>query len=243
MRIPRLYQPGIYQSGNTVALDEDALRHAVQVLRLRSGDAVRLFNGLGGEFAATLAEVGRRKATITVGEFAEIEVESPLAITLWQGVSRGERMDYTIQKAVELGVQIIQPVFTQRSVDLKDDRIEKRQQHWQRVAISACEQCGRNRIPEIRPPQNLLNLLDVHAEQDDALRLFLDSHAATPLPDALNTPRLVLLAGPEGGFAEEERRAIVAAGFHATLLGPRVLRTETAAVAALAVVQARWGDL
>jgi 16S rRNA (uracil1498-N3)-methyltransferase len=243
MRAPRLYQPGHYQTGDTLSLDEDALRHAVQVLRLRSGDTVRLFNGLGGEFAAILAEVGRRKATVTVGEFAQVEVESPLAITLWQGISRGERMDYTIQKAVELGVQIIQPVFTQRSVDLKDDRAEKRQQHWQRVAISACEQCGRNRIPDIRPPQNLLSLLDVHAEHGDALCLFLDSHAATPLPTILATPKVILLAGPEGGFAEEERHTIVAAGFQSTLLGPRVLRTETAAVAALAVIQARWGDL
>ena len=242
MRVPRLYQPGHYQTGDTLSLDEDALRHAVQVLRLRSGDAVRLFNGLGGEFAAVLAEVGRRKASVTVGEFAQVEVESPLAITLWQGISRGERMDYTIQKAVELGVHIIQPVFTQRSVDLKDDRAEKRQHHWQRVAISACEQCGRNRIPDIRPPQSLLSLLDVHAAQGDALRLFLDSHAATPLPDTLATPKVILLAGPEGGFAEDERHAIAAAGFQATLLGPRVLRTETAAVAALAVIQARWGD-
>ena len=242
MRVPRLYQPGHYQTGDTLDLEEDALRHAVHVLRLRSGDTVRLFNGLGGEFAAVLAEVGRRKATVTVGEFAQVEVESPLAITLWQGISRGERMDYTIQKAVELGVHIIQPVFTQRSVDLKDDRAEKRQQHWQRVAISACEQCGRNRIPAIRPPQNLLNLLDVRAEQNDALRLFLDSHAATPLPDTLTTPGVILLAGPEGGFSEEERHAIAAADFQATLLGPRILRTETAAVAALAVIQARWGD-
>ena len=242
MRVPRLYQPGHYQTGDTLSLDEDALRHAVQVLRLRSGDAVRLFNGLGGEFAAVLAEVGRRKASVTVGEFAQVEVESPLAITLWQGISRGERMDYTIQKAVELGVHIIQPVFTQRSVDLKDDRAEKRQHHWQRVAISACEQCGRNRIPDIRPPQSLLSLLDVHAEQSDALRLFLDSHAATPLPDTLATPKVILLAGPEGGFTEDERHAIAVAGFQATLLGPRVLRTETAAVAALAVIQARWGD-
>ena len=242
MRIPRLYQPGTYLSGSVVSLDPDAHRHAVQVLRLRSGDAVRLFNGLGGEFAATLTEVDRRRASVTVGEFSATEVESPLAITLWQGISRGERMDYTIQKAVELGVHIIQPVFTQRSVDLKDDRAEKRQHHWQRVAISACEQCGRNRIPDIRPPQSLLSLLDVHVEPSDALRLFLDSHAATPLPDTLATPEVILLAGPEGGFAEDERNAITAAGFQATLLGPRVLRTETAAVAALAVIQARWGD-
>ncbi len=242
MRIPRIYQPGSLASGAVVELSDGAANHLTRVLRLPAGAALTLFNGEGGEYTATLHEVGKRSATATVGEFSAREVESPLAITLAQGIARGERMDYAIQKATELGVVRVVPVITERcNVRLSDERWEKKLQHWQAVAISACEQCGRNRIPVIEHPLLLQTWL---AQDSNDLRLTLDPQAGGGIAAIAETPsQASLLVGPEGGLSEIELKSAQHAGYRGIQLGPRVLRTETAGITALAVLQARWGDL
>lgn len=242
MRIPRIYHPGPLSSGASVALEGEAANRVARVLRLRPGDAVTLFDGRGGEYAAVLQEVRKGRVTAEVGVFRERDMESPLPVTLVQGIAKGERMDFAIQKAVELGVQRVIPVFTRRSVvRLEGHRLQRRRQHWQGVAASACEQCDRNRIPEVAAPQPLADWL---AAPPTGLRLLLH-HAADGGVDALSPPAegVVLLIGPEGGLNDAERQAAHNAGFRAMRLGPRVLRTETAAIAALATIQSRWGDL
>jgi 16S rRNA (uracil1498-N3)-methyltransferase len=225
-----------------VELDERGANHVTRVLRMQPGDEIVLFDGKGGEFQASLERTERKKTFARVGEFIEREVESPLSVILAQGISRGERMDYTIQKAVELGVTEIIPLLTERTVvQLKGERLTKRQQHWQGVAISACEQCGRNRIPLVHAPLTLASWLD---QQDHGgLRLVMEPRAVGTL--ANNAPPqepVVLLAGPEGGLAATEIDWAKKAGFTGIRLGPRVLRTETAAIAMLAALQALWGD-
>jgi 16S rRNA (uracil1498-N3)-methyltransferase len=238
----RFHCPLPLTSGQTIALPERVAHHALRVLRLKIGDALVLFTGAGGEFDATLTQLDKRTVRAEIGAWHDIERESPLGVTLAQGLSSADKMDYTLQKAIELGVAAIQPLAAAKSVArLDSERAARRLEHWRQIAISACEQCGRNRVPEIAP------LAEVHA------------WLATPLPDTcvLLTPRgqrrigelaamdsnIVLLAGPEGGFTSEEEDAALAAGFAALRLGPRTLRTETAAVAAIAALQARWGDL
>jgi 16S rRNA (uracil1498-N3)-methyltransferase len=223
-------------------LPEAAAHHAARVLRLRSGDTVTLFNGMGGEYAACITAIGKHDVTVAIERHDPVERESPLQVTLIQAVSSGERMDHTIQKAVELGVARIVPVESERSVvRLKGERAEKRVAHWQQVVISACEQCGRNRIPEVR----MISPLDVWlaAEGNDALRWALLPGADTALRDLSRPQRPIeLLVGPEGGFTEAEAVAARRAAYQPVRLGPRVLRTETASPALLAAVQALWGD-
>jgi 16S rRNA (uracil1498-N3)-methyltransferase len=242
VRIPRIHQPGSLASGAVVELSDSAANHVTRVLRLSAGAALTLFNGEGGEYAAHLHEVGKRSATAAVGEFSARETESPLAITLAQGIAKGERMDYTIQKATELGVVRLVPLVTERcNVRLSGERWEKKLQHWQAVAVSACEQCGRNRIPVIEHPLSLETWL---AQDQNELRLTLDPLADGGIAAIADTPSQVsLLVGPEGGLSEVELKSAQRAGYRGIQLGPRVLRTETAGVAALAVLQARWGDL
>jgi len=217
----------------------------VRVLRLKAGDAVVLFNGDGAEYAAIISEAGRDRLALDVTGRTVTDRESPLAVTLAQAVSGGERMDYTVQKAVELGAAAIQPLTAERSVvRLQGERAAKRAEHWQAVVVASCEQCGRNRLPHLLP----LLAFDAYlageaARRDDALRLMLSPSSARALRD-FDRPAgaIVLLAGPEGGFSPQEERAAEQAGFLPARLGPRVLRTETAAVAALAAIQALWGD-
>ncbi len=243
MRIPRIYQPISLRRGQLVELDGQAAVHLTRVLRLRAGDALRLFNGEGGEFAARLVDVGRRTACIEVGEFTAQEVESKLSLVLAQGVSRGERMDYTVQKAVELGVSCILPLDTVRStVNLDAERRAKRQTHWQGVVNAACEQSGRNRVPVVEPVRGLADWL-AEVEDEPGLKLVLHHRAERSLQDLPPPDGLVtLLVGPEGGLDEGEIEAALASGFQPLRLGPRVLRTETAALAAMSVLQWLWGD-
>ncbi|BCO32702.1 ribosomal RNA small subunit methyltransferase E [Thiohalobacter sp. COW1] len=242
MPTPRIYLPQPLASGTTTQLDERAQRHAVKVLRLKPGAALILFNGDGGEYHATLEDTRREGAQVSVGEHIAQERESPLDIELLQGVARGEKMDLILQKAVELGVNRIVPLATERSqVKLSGERLDKRMQHWRGIIIHACEQCGRNRLPELAGMQTLDATLAAHAP--DRLGLLLDPIAERGPHDLAQTPALSLLIGPEGGLAPAERDQARAAGFQGVRLGPRILRTETAGLAALAALQCLYGDL
>ena len=238
----RLYCDLPLSPGAEIVLPEAAARHAVTVLRLQIGDTLHLFNGEGGEYSASLVAVNKREARVRLTEFHAAERESPLAITLALGISAGERMDYSLQKATELGVGAIQPLATERSVvRLAGERADKRLQHWQHVVIAACEQCGRNRVPAVAPVQKFFAYL---AAVDRSKRLLmLSPDAATPLKRAARATDVVLLIGAEGGLAPAEYQAAEASGFEPVSLGPRILRTETAPVAALAVLQVLWGDM
>jgi len=220
--------------------DERVERHLVKVLRLRRGSPLTVFDGRGHEHRATMAAGGSRPL-LSIGEPVDVVPESPVPIELIQGISRGERMDLVIQKVTELGVAGIRPVFTQRSVvRLDDKRASRRLEHWQAVAVSACEQCGRATLPVVHPPENL----DLALERlpPGATRLMLDAKEAER-PIATATDRVVVLVGPEGGRTEVEKETARFEGFHAVTLGPRVMRTETAALTAVAVAQWLWGDL
>lgn len=240
----RLYVPCPLATGAELELDEERTRYVAAVLRLRVGDEVALFNGKGGEFAASITEASRRNVHLRVGEHREREVESPLRMHLVQGVSRGERMDLVVQKATELGVSRITPVLTGRSVvRLGGDKSVKRSAHWAKIAQGACEQCGRNVIPSIDTPQSFDGWL-ASATTRDAQRVVLRPGAVRTLANLAHAGReWQLLIGPEGGLSDTELEQAVSAGFVPCVLGPRVLRTETAAIAALAVLQARYGDL
>ena len=243
--LTRLYFSGELQPGRKCLLPRSQARHAVRVLRLKAGEEVVLFNGDGAEYRAVIEKATGDGLVVQVCESQEADREAPLPVTLAQGVSSGERMDFTLQKAVELGVVAIQPLATSRSiVRLDAERAAKRLAHWQGVVVAACEQCGRNRVPKVEP----LRAIDAWTralarEPAGAVRLLLSPRAPTRLGN-LERPSagVLLLAGPEGGLAPEEEGDAFAAGFSAVRLGPRVLRTETAALAALAALQALWGD-
>ncbi len=241
MRIPRIHTAQRLDPGATVELEAAPSQHLARALRLPVGAEVVLFDGRGGEYAAVIAAVDKRRVTVAVGDHREIERESPLRIHLGIAVSRGERMDWVVQKGTELGVSEISPLLTERTeVKLGRERAQKKLDHWQRIAVSACEQCGRNRLPPINPPQPLAQWLHTA----EARCRYVLHHRAAPSATADTPPGSVaLLIGPEGGLTEEEIAAAEACGYEAIGLGPRVLRTETAPLAALAILQARWGDM
>jgi 16S rRNA (uracil1498-N3)-methyltransferase len=217
----------------------------MRVLRLKRGEPVILFNGDGAEYAAVVVEASRDRFALDVTGRDVMDREAPFAVTLAQAVSSGERMDYTIQKAVELGIAAIQPLEARRSVvRLSADRAQRRVAHWQAVAIAACEQCGRNRVPPVLPLMQLDEFLaGCGARRDGERRVLLSPRTSRGLRDLERpTGAIVMLAGPEGGLSPEEERVAEQTGFLPVRLGPRVLRTETAAVAALAAMQALWGD-
>lgn len=243
MPTPRIYLPTTLVSGTEVELDARGVGHLVRVLRLRVGDAVTLFNGDGNDYVAELIETDKTQARCRIHTACACATESPLTIELAQGISRGERMDYTIQKAVELGVQRIVPLATERSqVKLSGERKERRRHHWQGVILHACEQSGRSHIPDLLPVQKLDQWLS--SRKPDGHALFLDPEGNVGVND-LGEPvdALSLLVGPEGGLSPAERTLAVQAGFLRLRLGPRILRTETAAVTAIAALQGIWGDL
>jgi 16S rRNA (uracil1498-N3)-methyltransferase len=240
----RIHVPGPVEIGRERTLDAPQSRH-IGVLRLKPGDALVLFDGSGAEYDAAVVRAGKRGVTVSVSRRRAVSRESPLPVTLAQAISSGERMDYTIQKAVELGVAAIQPLATERSVvRLSGERAGRRTAHWSAVAVAACEQSGRNQLPsvgELLPLDRWLARLAPAGA--DERRLLLTPRAGERLRDIGSPPRsIVLLAGPEGGFTGEEEDAARRAGFRPLSLGPRVLRTETAAVAALAAIQSFWGD-
>ena len=244
MRIPRLYLDAPLSPGTDIRLPEQASAHAVRVLRLQPGDAVTLFNGNGSDYPARLFDAGGRQATAHVESCLNAATESPLRITLAQALARGEKMDWIVQKAVELGVAAIVPLVTERSeVKLDDRRAATRLEHWRAVMLAACEQCGRAVVPSIESPRPLEPWLATLA-RDAATRLVLHPgdgirlHALQPAPRSLT-----LTIGPEGGFGERDLTALHAAGFKNLALGPRILRTETAGLAAIAALQAIHGDL
>jgi 16S rRNA (uracil1498-N3)-methyltransferase len=241
VQIPRFYLDAPLRAGGVCTLPEDTAHHAVHVMRLREGDDAVLFNGRGGEYAARVASMQKMRIALDVLQHLPIERESPLQATLLQGVSSSDKMDFTVRKAVELGVAAIRPLLASRSVARpKGERADSRRAHWQKVAISACEQCGRNRIPEVHP---LAALDDCLREPQEGLKLLLTPRSDLPLSKAVEgKTAFVLAAGPEAGFDADEEAAFAAAGFTPVKLGPRVLRTETAALAALAALSALRGD-
>lgn len=241
MRIPRIYQQATLATGETIELNSSASHHLTRVLRLKTSDNIILFNGEGGEYTAQL-HIENKKTFAEITHFHDICTESPLDITLLQGISKGERMDLAIQKAVELGVNKIIPVFCQRSVvNLKNDRAEKKHQHWQGIVINACEQSGRTVLPKL---ESSLKLTDCLAKSIDGYKLSLAPTAQRHLNTiSLNdSNKITLLIGPEGGLTDDEIMLAANKGFNGITLGPRVLRTETAALACIAALQALWGD-
>jgi 16S rRNA (uracil1498-N3)-methyltransferase len=241
-RVPRFYFDGELRTGALAELPAEASRH-VRVLRLRAGEPVVLFDGRGGEHAARIVEVARARVRAQIGAWSAIEREPPLAVTLVQGVSSGDRMDFTIQKATELGAARVQPLLAHKSiVRLSEARAGAKLAHWRRIAISACEQCGRNRVPEIAVPLAVADF--ARQPPSGGLRLLLSPAASSGLREALGQPpeALAIAAGPEGGFSAEEETMLEGAGFAPVRLGPRVLRTESAALAALAAINALAGD-
>jgi 16S rRNA (uracil1498-N3)-methyltransferase len=213
------------------------------VLRLGVGAAITLFDGAGGEYAARIESLRKDAVRVEVGAHAALERESPLDVTLAQGVSRGERMDWVVQKATELGVRRIVPLITVRSVVRLDaQQAPKKLQHWRGIAVAACEQCGRNRLPELAAPLDFLEFLGGEVAAD-AMRLVLSPAGSLRIGAIKSPQKIILLIGPEGGLAPEEAEAAIDRGFTAVSLGPRILRTETAAIAALAALQQAFGDL
>ena len=247
--VPRIHVAAELIVGGDVVLPEAAARHVALVLRLKEGAQLILFDGLGREARARLVETARKRVTARIEEAFPEGVESPLAVHLGQAISKGDRMDYAIQKAVELGVTVVTPLYTEHGdVRLKGEREARKLAHWQAVAISACEQCGRATVPAIAAPRRLDAWL---AERDEPLRLVLhpapQGSLQPTLQDRLDTfeapASAALLIGPEGGFGETEVEAALASGFTTLSLGPRILRTETAPVVALTLLQHHFGDL
>jgi 16S rRNA (uracil1498-N3)-methyltransferase len=237
----RIYQTVSLTLHQILQLDDQASHHLARVLRVNVGDSVVVFNGQGGEYNAIIERIDKKSVTVQLLEFSAREAESPLEICLAQGISRGEKMDYTIQKAVELGVTQIMPLFTERcTVKLDLPRSEKRLAHWQSIAMSACEQSGRNRIPHILAPQSL-NTWTPKADYC----FVLSPLAANKLKaySVTNPTKVILLIGPEGGLSEREINGVIEQGFLPLSLGPRILRTETAAVAAITALQCYLGDM
>ena len=238
--MPRFYLPTALAPHTTLNLPDNIIRH-IHVLRLNAGDSITLFNDTGNDFAATLQTIGKRHAECHIHAQRQPENESPLAITLVQAVSSGERMDFTLQKSVELGVRAIQPIISERCVvRLSGDRADKRVQRWQDIVIAACEQSGRSIVPTVLP---IVSFSDYLRQMPPELHLMMSLRRATTLRDIAPAPQsLRLMIGPEGGWTPAEEQAALDAGVQTITLGKRVLRTETASLAVLAAMQVLWGD-
>ena len=244
MPLTRLFVSGDLRPDLQLDLNEDQTRYIGRVLRLRAGDSLAVFNGDKGEFSATVASIAKTSAVIKLHDRSETTTESPLKVHLVQGVSRGERMDFIVQKATELGVKRISPVLTEYGVvKLDASRSTRRRDHWQKIAASACEQSRRIRPPLIDTPMPLTSWLGTRTAAADT-DLILQPGAATSLTSVKKPQtKVCILIGPEGGFSDKEVADAAIAGFVSVSLGPRILRTESAAIASIAIVQSLWGDL
>jgi 16S rRNA (uracil1498-N3)-methyltransferase len=243
MRIPRLYLDLPLSPNTTHSLPEQSFHYLCKVLRFKQGYVLKVFNGDGRQYNATLLTIEKRHALIHVTDAEALHNESPIKVTIGQCLSRGERMDYAIQKAVEAGVYAIQPLFSERcEVKLDEERADKRLQHWQHIAISAAEQSGRAYVPAILPP---IKLEDWVENCKDLLKLTLHHHSHQPIRELMapTDNAVSVLIGPEGGLSEEEVDFSINQGFKPVALGPRVLRTETAPIVALSAIQLLWGDI
>lgn len=241
MRIPRIFTEQALHDATEITLEPAPSQHLARVLRMSVGDALILFNGRGGQYPATITSLGRKSVIAATGDFEAIERESGLCLHLGIALSKGDRMDWVVQKSTELGVSTIAPLLSDRTeVRLNPERTDKKLKHWQQIATSACEQCGRNRVPRVLPPQKLEQWL---ASVEADTRLVLDHTAANTDPGSSTPASVALLVGPEGGLSTGEVNAAERAGFSSLQLGPRVLRTETAPLAAIAILQSRWGDM
>ena len=241
MRTTRVYFNSRITAGETLALPARASNHLVRVLRCKKDSAVTVFNGKGGEFSATLLNENPKAANVLINNFVDTNRESPLRITLIQGVSRSEHMDTTMQKATELGVAEIIPVSCERSVNITKERTIKKHDRWNQIAISACEQSGRNVLPEIREVTGLDNAI---TGLSAGTRLVLDPTAAQGVKNIeIKNSTICILSGPEGGLSEQEINASSDAGYTRISFGPRILRTETAAPAIISALQTLWGDM
>ncbi len=242
MRVPRIYHPEQLHDNSDITLSDDASNHVGRVLRMAKGDAIQLFDGSNRIFAAEITQVDKKQVHVKLGKGEIDNIESPLDLHLGQVISRGDKMEFTIQKSIELGVNTITPLFSERcGVKLDGERLEKKLQQWQKIAIAACEQCGRNTVPEIRPVMALESWCQ---EEDDSLKLNLHpraQHSINTLP--LPVQRVRLLIGPEGGLSADEIDMTARYSFTDILLGPRILRTETAALTVITALQVRFGDL
>lgn len=244
MRVSRVYLPLELTTDATVPITDKTFHYLTRVLRLGANAPLAVFNGEGGEYDATIIEVTKKTALIRTTTFRDDDAESPLRITLAQGLAKGEKMDWIVQKATELGVNEIQPLFTRYSdVKLNDERAEKRRQHWQEIAISACEQCGRNRVPAIHSPISISDwLTSLDQPQPDEKRIvFQPQQSVNTSSASVSSARLLI--GPEGGFHDDELKHAGSLGFKFRSMGPRILRSETAAVTAMCLAQTWWGDL
>lgn len=244
MRVTRCYVDALLQSGTRLVLPESTANHLARVLRLREGDDCVLFNGDGQDYAARLAAVGKREVSADVLSASTVDNESPLRILLLQGIARGEKMDLILQKATELGVSGVLPVIAERTeVKLDAERTAKRMSHWRSVMVSACEQSGRARVPELEQPAALAQAATNLPQH--CIKLTLDPGGAFSLA-TLTAPGdqpIAVAIGPEGGWSPRDREILSAAGFHGLRMGPRILRTETAGLAAISALQSRFGDL
>lgn len=242
MSIPRLFIDTTLSVGQCLTLPQDISHYAIHVLRLRLDEIFILFNGLGGEYQVKLISITKKIVEVQIDRFNEIERESPLQLTLVQAISRPEHMDYTIQKATELGVHHIVPILTERSPPLDKNRFEKREQHWRKIIISACEQCGRNRLPTLLPIQSLADWF-THFPKHDGIVLspLASSKLQQTIKNVTNT--LTILVGAEGGLTECEIQQARLANYAEVKLGQRILRTETASTVILALCQNLWGDI
>lgn len=242
MRIPRIYHSTPLQPGHEIDLEEDAAGHVGRVLRMGAGQMLELFDGTNLTFSAEITQADKKRVKVRVLSGSEDNRESPLHLHLGQVMSRGEKMEFTIQKSIELGVNVITPLFSERcGVKLDAERLAKKIHQWQKIAIAACEQCGRNRVPEIRPAMTLEAWC---AEMEQGLKLNLHpraAHSINTLPQPVE--RVRLLIGPEGGLTAGEIAMTAEQGFTDILLGPRVLRTETTALTAITALQVRFGDV
>lgn len=241
MRIPRIYIDQALAITDSVLLNENASHYLSKVLRMQEGRELIVFNGQGGEYSAQIKEIGKKQIAIQISQFSEGNRQSPLELHLAIGISRGERMDWVLQKATELGVTQIIPLITERTeVKIKGEKQDKKMQHWQQIIISACEQCQRNLLPILQEPQAIDNWLKTVSTD---YRFVLHHRNDQSLSESSAPKSVTLLIGPEGGLSEEEIILAENEKFQSLRLGPRVLRTETAPVAAISLVQYLWGDL